>query len=207
MGGLLTFFVSCSTEEMDTGLVENRQEVSDSSRVILASQEFQASLSDFTQQVSPIFKGNVHSRTRTDGTVEQYADLDSISLSVANEQLEKLDNVGLDLIKTAGISEDDIHEMMGDRIETGKIAVAAMIFSAMVHDDFVEPQTRVIPKKRYLVCIADALGLDVGLFAGTAVKFGIKTAAKVCLKLALTGATGAGVYIFAISYTWCLYGF
>lgn len=207
VGVLLILFVSCSTEVVDKGVVANNQELSDSSRVIFASQEFQASFSDFARQVSPIFKGKVHTRTNDDGTVEQYADLDSTSLSVANVQLEKLDNVGLHLMKTAGISESDIHEIMGDSIETGKIAVAAMIFSAMVHDDFVEPETRAIAKERYLICLADALGIDVALFAGTAIKFGIKTAAKVCLKLALTGATGAGVYIFAIGYAWCLSGF
>lgn len=57
VGVLLILFVSCSTEEAGKGVVVNSQELSDTSKVILASQEFQASFSDFTRQVSPIFKG------------------------------------------------------------------------------------------------------------------------------------------------------
>lgn len=207
MGVLLTLFVSCTAENVDSDVLGETHEFSDSSNVIVASQNFQTHLSFFSQQVSPLLKGNVHTRTNEDGSVNQIVNLDSTSLSVANAQLEKLDVEGVGLIKTAGVSENDIREIMGDSIETGKMAIAAMIFSAMIHDDYVEPQTRALFKNRYLNCIADALGIDGALFAGTAIKYGVKTAAKICLKLALTGATGAGVYIFAISYTWCIYGY
>lgn len=199
--------MSCSKEEIGSGVVENSKELADSSEVIAASQAFQASLSDFTQQVAPILKGKVHTRTNEDGKVEQFADLDSASLSKVNQQMEKLDDEGTGLLKMAGISDEDIHEMMGDSIDTGKIAIAAMIFSAMVHDDFIEPQTRSLFKNRYLSCVADALGIDGALFVGTAIKSGIKAAAKACLRLALTGATGAGAYVFAIGYAWCISGF
>ena len=74
-------------------------------------------MSFFSQQVSPLLKGNVHTRTNEDGSVNQIVNLDSTSLSVANAQLEKLDVEGVDLIKTAGVSENDIREIMGDSIE------------------------------------------------------------------------------------------
>ena len=49
---------------------------------------------------------------------------------------------------------------------------------------------------------------NLGFVAGSVYKMGLKAAAKLCLRMALTGASSAvGVIVFSVTYGMCIHGF
>lgn len=185
----------------------NEQSV-DTCSLIAVSDNFQADLKDFTESTCYLVKGNVHTRTSEDGNVRQVLSLDSASTQKVQDELAILDDEALSLFKAAGVSEDEIVEIMGDSIDVGNLAVAGILFSSLVHDEYVMSNTRSSARRKYLTCALEGLGLDLAAVGGTAIKMGVKAAVKMCARVALTGASGGvGLAIFAIGYTLCINDF
>lgn len=201
------FLASCVNEKMEDREFKLSNKV-DTSALVVESARFQQELVDFNNSALPVVKGNVHTRADINGKIEQTLDLDSVSLKQLSSGLLHLDEEALSLFNAAGLTTSEVDSLMNDSVSVGQLAVAGVLFSSIIHDEYSEEQTRGVFNNKYIDCAVSALGLDIPFLAGSIYKKGVKAVAKICLKMALTGASGgAGVVVFVCGYALCISGY
>lgn len=205
---ILAIFVSCSTENAQFVQNDSVDRI-DTIALIRSSVNYQQDLAKFSQENYSKLLGNVHTRTSDVGNVEQILAVDSMTMDSMMVELHELDTNAQLLFDRVGLSAAEIKDIAGDSLNVGNIAAAGLLFSALVHDEYICPKTtRGVFGNKYLDCALSALGLDLGFVAGKVYKIGLKAAAKLCLRIALTGASSAaGIIVFSVSYGICIHGF
>ena len=155
---------SCSSE--DTTEVTKNEKIDvyneEVNTTIEKSHNFMEQLKEFSKKNYSTLKKHARTRTGNDGNLITEFVLDEEQQALLNTEISQLDKIGLDLFESAGLTEEDIIEIAGAKYQLGDIAIAAMIYSAVIHDNYELPalSTRGITGNIYVDCMASALGID-----------------------------------------------